>query len=331
MNNFEIKNSGMQGYANPDYEFVHHGVLKICTETGWESIGLTDAFGTAYESAQSVMTDIVNRTYGSEKTTLMRAQDDIRCEEFRAIRNLLRVSQYSNNESVKALYGTISKKLISVYKASVISEPDQKKTAHLYGFAFDVKKYLTESQIQQLGIKEHLAAMEAANQGFEQQYLSRVDEYVSSPLTDCTEARLKIDECWNKLVRTLNYYANERDNSDADVQLIAVAAQGVVNQINELISQVRRSIKASKSASGSNGSNTTNSGSNTNGTSGNTGSTGSTGSTGGATEQKPGGTTTTVVTTINTDTAVSTDVKDADAKDNASGANQNSNGGHTNF
>jgi len=234
--------------TNAYHAAFHHIVTTQIEAIGDENLGLPAGFNTKYKNAVKAEQDIVNRTQSSPNTDLIRAQDEIRDNYFRAVRNGLRIAKYSSNAQIKALYDTIYKKLLKPYPASITTEGEHTESSHIRGFVYDVKQFLTESQRSLLGITADLAALDTANEAFENLYLTRVDEYVQNPAGYTAECRAKVDALWSQLVRTLNYYANEMSNPDEDIQAVAMNVAAYVENLNGHIAEFLRSVNASATA-----------------------------------------------------------------------------------
>jgi len=242
-----INDFAMAQLTNAYHAAFHHVVTTQVDEIGDENLGLPAGFNTKYKNAVKAEQDIVNRTLGSANTDLIRAQDDLRDTYFRAVRNALRNAKNSSNAQIKAMYDNIYKKLIKPYPASIADEGDHTESSHIRGFIYDVKQFLTESQRTTLGITADLAALETANEAFENHYLTRVDEYTQNPAGYTTECRAKVDALWLQLVRTVNYYANEMSNPDEDIQAVAMNVSSYAQNLNQHISEFQKSVAASGS------------------------------------------------------------------------------------
>jgi len=270
----QIKDFAMSRLTNAFHASFHHAIVSQIIETGEASLGLSTGFGNAYKQAVDTEQDIVNRTLGSAKTDALRAQDTLRDNYFRAVRNVLKNAKYSSVADITALYDTIYKKLLKPYPSSILAEGDHEESSHLRGFIVDVKQYLTSAEINKLGIAADLAALETANEAFETTYLERNDEYVQNPAGYGAQCREEVDKYWGKLVHTLNYYANETDNADGTVKMVAEETSTFVDNINKHIELFLRSVKAStpKGENDANGGSTGSQDSGNSGTSGNSGS-----------------------------------------------------------
>jgi len=269
MGTMKVSNFYMGRLTNAFHASFHHVIVTQLEEVGDSSIGLPTGFNNQYKAAVQTEQDIVNRTLGSAKTDELNAQDDLRDKYFRAVRNVLKNVKNSSNENISSLYDVIYKKLIKPYPGTILKESDHTESSHLRGFIFDVKQYLTTSQIASLGITADLEALQTANEAFEAAYLERVDEYVKNPAGYGEKCREEVDKYWAQLVRTLNFYANETGNSDNTIKMIAEEAADYMANLNKHISEFLKSVAASGTRgesenSGSNG----NTGSQDNGNSG---------------------------------------------------------------
>jgi len=242
-----INDFSMARLTNAYHAAFHHVVTTQVEEIGDENLGLPAGFNTKYKNAVKAEQDIVNRTLSSPNTDLLRVQDNLRDTYFRAVRNALRNAKFSSNAQIKAMYDTIYKKLIKPYPAKIAKEGDHNESSHIRGFIYDVKQFLTESQRTTLGISADLTALETANEAFENLYLTRVDEYVQNPAGYTAECRAKVDNLWNQLVRTLNYYANEMSNPDEDIQAVAMNVASYAENLNGHIAEFLKSVAASGS------------------------------------------------------------------------------------
>jgi len=269
--------------TNAFHASFHHVIVSQISEIGDISLGLPSGFANNYLTAVQTEQDIVNRTMGSAKTEALREQDELRDKYFRSVRNALRNARYSSDASIADLYDLIYKKLIKPYPSSIVSESDHTESSHLRGFVVDIKKYLSETQQEKLGIKNDMAAMETANEAFETIYLERVDEYVQNPAGYGAMCREAVDKFWNQLVRTLNFYANETGNSDGSIKMIAEEAANYVENLNKHISEFLKSVAASGNTGSkeNTGTSTEKPGTSTEKPSGNTNTGGNSGTSGG--------------------------------------------------
>jgi len=242
-----INDFAMAKLSNAFHAAFHHVVTTQVEEIGDENLGLPAGFNTKYKNAVKVEQDIVNRTLGSANTDLLNAQDTLRDNYFRSVRNTLRNTKFSSNSSTQALYDLIYKKLLKPYPSKIAKENAHSESSHIRGFIYDVKQFLTESQRTQLGITADLAALETANEAYESLYLTRVDEYVQNPAGYTDECRAKVDALWLQLVRTINYYANEMSNPDEDIQAVAMNVSSYAENLNQHINEFLKSVASSGS------------------------------------------------------------------------------------
>lgn len=252
--------------SNAFHASFMHAIVSLISEAGDSPLGLPDGFCAKYLEAIAKEQDIVNRTFGSPLTESLREQDALRDNYFRAVRNVFKNLRYVSDPSLKALYEVVNKKLIKPYPINIVEESDHKSSSHLRGFAFDVRQFLSAEQINKLGIKNDLEAMEEANEQFETLYLERVNEQTKNPAGLALECRAEVDLLFHQLVNTLNYYCNEDNNPEASIKSIALSARPVLDLVNLHITTVRRSIKSSnpgKGGTGTSGSGTGTSGTNT--------------------------------------------------------------------
>lgn len=259
----QVKNFAMSRLSNSFHASFHHAVVTQVSEVGDSPLGLYDGFCAQYLASVNKEQDIVNRTLGSAKTETLRAADELRDRYFRAVRNVLRNTKNASSDSIRDLYDVINKKLIKPYPGSMTNEGDHQESSHIRGFIYDVRQFLTAEQINKLGIKEDLEAMEAANEEFEAIYLERVEEQVQNPAGFGLECRKEVDAHWARLVRTLDYYANEGDNPDSGIKSIATTAKSALELLNKHIASVMRSVNASGSQGENSGSDNGNSGTGT--------------------------------------------------------------------
>ena len=199
------------------------------------ALGIAESLYKQYKDALLVEQDIVNHSTGSIYTPEMHALDAERDRLYRLIRLKLQAVTLASVGSEIAQYATtVYKYILMKYGLEVATAPYQEESALIRGFILDVKNMFPEDALTTMGIASDLAALEAANDSFADQYNERVTEKSGSTTEATRKARTETEELFHLIGLTLEYKANTDPASD-----MGVACDGLVAVINELIKDAR--------------------------------------------------------------------------------------------
>ena len=268
----KVKAFGFSKLSNAYHISMHSSVYNLVRDFGAGSLGIADTLLTQYQTAIGAEQDLVNRAQGSDKTVVIRQCDTQRCSLYRYIYNVLSNMSNSPVEAIQTASATAQSKILSRYTLGMVSEADQKKTALMRGFVQDVDQFLADS-IEPLALASSLEALTTANEAFQTAYLSRIEEQAADTVST-SQLRLSCEECYARVVATVNYHAALTDATDADTVALRTQSLAFIDALNTLHKRIRQSIKAGVTLSAEASTSTTTSAST--GTSASTSTSGST-------------------------------------------------------
>ncbi len=241
----KLKPAHLKQYTAPQAASFFGAVKKVIDNAGYAQLGIKEADYQAFCLNYNKLSDAVNATQGSDKTTQINAYDEERDNQFRFIRNILANLKYSTDKELAGLYETANTKILKVYPSNIANEPKQEETAHIIGFAIDIRKYFGE-HLNKLGIATALTALETANGNFLATFLDRSNE-LANQVEKATETyRAELEKIYARMELTINYNASLTDaTTEKEIELCSTCteAMGIMNQY---IDELWQSIKLSK-------------------------------------------------------------------------------------
>ena len=226
----KINSLSFQQLKNAEHVSFFTNVGVAINKLTATAVGLTEAQIKQYNDAVALEQDIVNHSTGSIYTPEMQALDAERDRLFRLIRLKLQAVTLASEGSEVAQYATtIDKYLLTKYGLDVATAPYQEESALISGFILDVKNMLPEDALTSIGIASELAALEAANTGFADQYNERVTEKSASTTEYTKKLRAETEELYNLIALHVEYKAN------SDTTSVGEACTSLLGVFNELI------------------------------------------------------------------------------------------------
>ncbi len=240
-----IKTASTGSMNNAYFVAFHQSVKAMIDKAGVANLGINQTDFSKYGHYIQLLNDAVLRTQGSDKTALVAAYDEERDKLFRYIRNVFANLKYSTDKELIALYETALAKILKVYTSKIANEGNQEETAHINGFIVDVRKFFGD-QLTKLGISGVLTALETANENFQKAYLERTTELANIEEGMTEKYRAEVEECYERIALTINYYNIQTNSSDETITEIRTVCIDFTLDLNQYISEIWQSIKLSK-------------------------------------------------------------------------------------
>ena len=237
MDIISINHISVERLKNAEHVAFHSNVRNLITTAGTEAIGLNQLVFNPYRDAILAEQDIVNRSTGSAYTAEMQEADRKRDMIFKRIRRKLELCELedASTEAYKAT-SVVQKHLLGKYGAGVVNLPYQEQTATLAGFVLDCREFLTDEQVESIGIDSDLDDLESANIRFGRMYQERVAEKAMSDSKLSIKLRQATDEAYLSLSFALNALANDPTPANAEK---VTKAREVVGKINVVVKEAK--------------------------------------------------------------------------------------------
>lgn len=245
----KIKSPHLKRYKVAEFTAFCLSLQKLVGEQGGaENLGIPASTFAEFENTLAMLSDAVNATQGSDKTSVINDYDKLRDRYFRNVRNVLANLKYSTDPELAALYETAHAKILKVYPASIANEPGQQETAHIAGFVLDVEKFF-HSYLSKLGIASALSALTKANEDYQKTYLERSDELAQIEEGATARYRAKLSELYAQMEVNVNYYNALEGAADEDSLARHNACLAFTQVLNEYIDELWQSVKQSRALS----------------------------------------------------------------------------------
>jgi len=242
-----VKTISLTSLTNVYHVSFHSSVSNLVQTFTAAELGLDSNLFEQYKYQIVREQDLVNRTTASDKTVLIRTSDTERCRIFRYVLGTISNMKYSNVPEIVQGAPVAESKILSKYGLSIVKEADQKKTALIRGFVFDVQQFL-RGYITGLGIESALTALTTANESFQTSFLERVDEQATVSMSS-KELRAQTDHSYQKIVVAVNYFASLDTATDETSVTRREYCQVFIKDLNTLQKRLRQSIKMGTSLS----------------------------------------------------------------------------------
>lgn len=244
----KIKHAHLKRYKVAEFAAFCFSFKELVTQSGVKNLGLHEPTYNEFCSRLDQLSDAVNATQGSDKTPVIGQYNKERGRYFRYIRNVLANLRFSTDPTLAALSDTAKTKILKVYPAKIANEAGQQETAHVAGFVLDVRNFFAD-QLDKLGIKAALTALETANNNFQSTFLERSDELSSIDDGMTAKCRAQLEELFRQMEVTLNYNASLTYADDEKSVMLQAASANMISVLNQYIDELWQSIKQGKAQS----------------------------------------------------------------------------------
>ena len=218
---------------NAEHVAFLNNVCVAITKVTPEAIGLASELFKKFTDVVAVEQDIVNHSTGSVYTPEMQALDDERDRLFRLIRLKLQAVLLASSTSEVAQYATtIEQYILKKYGLEVAAAAYQEETSLIRGFILDLRNYFSEEAFVSFGIANELTELEAANDGFIDQYNERVTEKSVSETNFGRKTRAEAESVYKHVSLHVEYKAI------TDTTEVGTACESLIAVFNELIKDV---------------------------------------------------------------------------------------------
>lgn len=222
----------------------HQAYLRCLNEHTPEALGVTSDIVDAYRKKIAEEQTLVNRTFVSPYTSVIREAHAARARVFRYIMAAIRNARFSTDPAMIEIWSALRAPILERYPVAILGGDGQKATAQIRGLLLDLRGDY-RMYTSKLLIDTALNALEAANEKFAGNYMSRNTARAEYPVGVMTTLRCEVDELYTIISVIVQGRANVTAG-DADELAVAQECAGLVGQQNALVADWRLRISAVK-------------------------------------------------------------------------------------
>lgn len=222
----------------------HQAYLRYLTEHTPAALGLASALVDSYRKKISDEQALVNRTFVSPYTVAIKTAHLARARAFRYIMAVIRNARMSADPAMVAVWNALKAPILDRYPLSILGGDGQKATAQIRGLILDLRGDC-RMQTTRLSIDSAIDALEAANEQFAGNYISRNTARAEYPVGVMLALRGEVDELYTIISAIVQGQANV-SGGDAAQQAMTEECIALVGQQNSLVADWRLRMSLTK-------------------------------------------------------------------------------------
>lgn len=215
----------------------HQAYLRCLTELTPEALGLASAVVDGYRQKIADEQTLVNRTFVSPFTSVIREAHLERSRTFRFIMASIRNARFSTDSAMVEVWRLLKAPILDRYPISILDGDGQKATAQIRGLLLDLRGE-NRMHVSKLIPDATLAALETANEKFAGNYMSRNTARAEYPVGVMLAVREEVDELYTVISAIVQGHANVTTGDEQQLA-IADACATLVGQQNSLLADWR--------------------------------------------------------------------------------------------
>lgn len=220
----------------------HQTYLRYLNEHTAESLGVAKTLVDGYRQKIADEQNLVNRTFVSPYTSIIREAHLARARTFRYIMAAIRNARFSTDPAMVEIWSVLRAPILERYPVSILGGDGQKATAQIRGLLLDLRGDY-RMYVSKLLVDATLDALEAANEKFAGNYMSRNTARAEYPVGVMQVLRGEVDELYTVISVIVQGHANV---TSGDEEAMAVACAVLVGQQNSLVADWRLRMSALK-------------------------------------------------------------------------------------